>query len=43
MESFFFFLSAFLLFLKPGEQFHKTCEKSKEVFNALKDWAWARA
>ena len=42
LESFFFFLSTFYYF-KPGEQFHKTCEKSKEVFNAEGPGPGARA
>lgn len=41
LESF-FFLSTFYYF-KPGEQFHKTCEKSKEVFNAEGPGPGARA
>lgn len=35
---FFFFLRFY--YFKPGEQFHKTCEKSKEVFNAEGPGPW---
>lgn len=36
-------LAGTFYYFKPGEQFHKTCEKSKEVFNAEGPGPGARA